>query len=228
LADIPAMRTVPETRLGKIAFYESHIGPWASAGGAIGVSIGSVTALAAKAAEARAAYDAHLAALSAARAATDAYHEKVRALHADPGAGADMIAAIRNHALTTDDPGVSTLAQIPPPKTPGVLPPPGVPPAFAVDLLANGAVRLKWKCPNPRGAEGTIYEVLRSTDGGPFAFVATTGTRSFTDDHIPPGAAAVTYQITAARSTARGQPARFTVRFGTAGQAGGAEIRVAA
>lgn len=208
------MRTTPDTRIGKIEFYEAHLSPWAAAGGAIGLSIGSITAQAARVAAARAAYDAHIAAEAAARAATAAFTEAVRAMHADPGAGADMIAAIRTHAQATDDPEVYTLAQIPPPKTPATMPPPGTPTAFGVELLADGAVALSWKCKNPRGAEGTVYEVLRRVGGGAFAFVGLSGAKSFTDAAIPAGTGEVTYQVTAVRSTTRGSPARFTVRFG--------------
>jgi len=62
------MPTVPDTRIGKIEFYESHLDPWLAAGGAIGLSTGSITAQADRVAAARAAYDAHLAAEAAARA----------------------------------------------------------------------------------------------------------------------------------------------------------------
>ena len=210
------MRTVPETRLGKIEFYESHLGPWAEAGAAIGLSNDSITALAAKTAAARAAYDTHIAAAAAARAATTDFYQTVAALHGDPGAGSDMIATIRNYAKVQDDPEVYALAQIPPPASASAAPPPGVPTDFGVDLLADGALRLTWKSRNPRGVGGTIYELVRQVDGGPFSFIGSTGSRVFTDDTVPAGAAAVTYQITAVRSTARGRPARHTVRFGTA------------
>ena len=41
--------------------------------------------------------------------------------------------------------------------------------------------------------------------------------RTFTDDSLPSNASACTYQITAGGSTARGNPAQFTVNFGTGG-----------
>ena len=224
------MRTIPETRLGKIEFYESHLEPWAASENAIGLATGSVASLAVRVDEARGAYDAHLAATAAARAATDDYYQKVRALHGDAGAGSDMIATIRAFAASSGDPEVYVLAQIPPPATPGTLPPPGVPTDFRVDLLASGAITLRWKCPHPRGAEGTIYEVLRQVDDGGFAFVGTTGSRVFTDDSFPVGSAEVTYQITATRSTSRGKPARLTVRFGSdqAGSTDGTGVVLAA
>ncbi len=60
-----------------------------------------------------------------------------------------------------DDPEVYSFAQIPPPAVPGAVPPPGTPFDFRTALLQNGAVELKWKCQNPAGASGTIYEVTR-------------------------------------------------------------------
>jgi hypothetical protein len=227
-ADHTGMRTVPETRLGKIEFYESRLGPWAASGAAIGLAIDSILALAAKTAAARAAYDTHLAAAAAARAATTDFYQTVTAMHGDPGAGSDMIATIRNYAQVQDDPEVYTLAQIPPPASPGTPPPPGVPTDFGVELLASGALSLTWKSRNPRGVGGTIYELVRQVDGGAFTFVGSTGSRVFTDDTVPAGAAAVTYQITAVRSTARGKPARHTVRFGGAGNETGTGVALAA
>jgi hypothetical protein len=224
------MRTVPDNRLGKIEFYESRLGPWAASGNAIGLAMDSILALAAKTAAARAAYDTHIAAAAAARAATTDFYQTVAAMHGDPGAGSDMIATIRNYAQVQDDPEVYALAQIPPPATPAAPPPPGVPTDFRVDLLASGALSLTWKSRNPRGAGGTIYELVRQVDGGAFTFVGSTGSRVFTDDTVPAGAAVVTYQITAVRSTARGKPARHTVRFGTdqAGDATGTGVAFAA
>lgn len=58
--------------------------------------------------------------------------------------------------------------------------------------------------------------MLRQTSGATgFTFVGAPGTRSFTDDSLPAGAAPVTYRVTAIRSTLRGDPAQFTVSFGS-------------
>jgi len=211
------MGVVPDTRLGKIEFYEAHISPWTTNAAGIGLTPASVTALGTLTTQARAAYNAHIAARDAARAATDNFYDKVRDMHNGPGAGADMIRTIRNHAETKDDPNVYVLAQIPPPATPGTTPPPGTPFEFTVGLLQNGALELKWKCNNPSGTQGTIYEVKRAIGGGAFNFVGATGVKLFTDDTLPSGSAPVTYQITAVRSTARGNPAQFTVNFGIGG-----------
>lgn len=97
------------------------------------------------------------------------------------------------------------------PATPGTLPPPGTPFDFTVSLMQSGALELKWKCNNPEGTSGTIYEVRRAG-----TFVGATGVRTFVDETLP-GTSPVMYQVTAIRSTSRGNPAQFTVTFGTGG-----------
>ncbi len=215
------MPIVPKSRPGMLEFYESHIGPWQEDPGSIGLDAAATDAQAARIAEARAAFDAHLAATSAARAATQRYHDAVAAMHADPGAGSDMIETIKTFAQTTDDPGVYARAEIPPPKAPSTAPPPGTPGRFRVALRQNGAVELAWKCDNPPGTSGTVYEVYRATDDGPMTHLATVGTKAFTDTTIPAGTAQVVYQLTALRSTRRGEPAQFNVHFGRAEGKGG-------
>jgi hypothetical protein len=211
------MGVVPESRLGKIEFYEAHIAPWTTNAAAVGLTPAAVTALGALTTQARAAFNAAEAARQAAKTATQNFYDKVRALHSGPGAGQDMIDTIRVFAETKNDPNVYTLAQIPPPATPGTTPPPGTPFEFTVGLLQNGALELKWKCNNPSGTQGTIYEVMRKIASGAFNFVGATGVRTFTDETIPSGSAPVTYRITAVRSTSRGSPAQFTVNFGIGG-----------
>lgn len=211
------MGVVPDTRLGKIEFYEAHISPWTTNAAGIGLTPASVTALGTLTTQARAAFNAAEAARLAAKTATQAYYDAVRAMHSGPGAGQDMIDTIRNYAESKGNANVYILAQIPPPADPSTAPPPGTPLDFTVGLLQSGALELKWKCNNPSGTQGTIYEVKRSIGGGAFNFVGATGVKSFTDDTLPSGAMPATYQVTAVRSTARGNPAQFTVNFGIGG-----------
>jgi hypothetical protein len=215
---------VPTSRIGKVEFYEAHTTVWTANAAGIGVTPASVTALATATTNARKAYSDHLAAQAAAKAATNAFYDKVRLMHSSPGLGADMIQTIKTFAQTTNNPNVYVLAQIPPPAAGGATPPPGTPADFSVGLLQDGSLELKWKCSNPSGTVGTIYEVLRKVGaGGAFAFVGATGVKTFTDDSLPAGASPATYQVTAVRSTARGNPAQFTVHFGV----GGPELTIA-
>jgi len=214
------MGIVPSDRLSRIEFYEAHITPWTTNAVAIGLTAGAVTAQAALTVAARAAYNAAEAARQASKAATQNFYDKVRAMHSNPGAGQDMIEIIKTTAQTKNDPNVYVLAQIPAPTSPSAAPAPGTSFDFTVGLLQNGAVELKWKCSNPIGTQGTIYEVKRKIGGSaaaPFEFVGATGVRTFVDETIPTGSSPCTYQVTAVRSTARGNPAQFTVNFGVGG-----------
>jgi len=217
------MDTVPNTKIGKIEFYESKLSPWGLAPASIGLQPSAVSALATATAAARAAYSAHLSAMEASKAATQFFYDKVRSLHAGPGLGADMIQQIKTFAQTTNNPNVYVLAQIPGPSSPGEIPAPGTPFDFKVGLLQSGALELRWKCPNPEGAQGTMYEVRRKAThaGTDFEFLGATGGRTFVDDTLSVGGGAWMYQITAVRSTARGHPANFLVNFGV-GEASGA------
>jgi hypothetical protein len=131
--------------------------------------------------------------------------------------GSDIIRTIKNFAETSNNPNVYNLAQIPAPQPAGPTPPPGRPFELTVGLLQTGAVELKWKCENPAGTSGTVYEVQRRIGNGPFNYVGVTGTRSFTDDTLPLGSSSIIYQITAIRSTQNGPAAQFVVNFGVQG-----------
>ncbi|MDQ7014538.1 MAG: hypothetical protein Q9O74_11670 [Planctomycetota bacterium] len=131
--------------------------------------------------------------------------------------GRDLITTIKAFAETTDDPNVYVLANVPPPAPPGVIPPPGTPEAFNVALLQDGAIELTWKNDNPPGSSGTLYEIRRSTEGGPMTLIDTVGERKFLDNTFPVNSGPVTYRVTAVRSTARGNPANYTVSFGAGG-----------
>ena len=106
------------------------------------------------------------------------------------------------------------------------VPPPGTPTAIRATLGGDGSLTLAWKCNNPRGASGTMYQVYRrATAAGEFTYLGGAGEKKFVDATIPAGAAQVTYQIQAVRSTAVGPWAQFNVNFGAV--AGGGETAAA-
>lgn len=210
------MAIVPDSRIEKVQFYEAHVPPWTANAAAIGLGPTQMDGFTPLVTAARTAYDAMITARDASKAATLNFHNKVEAMHAGAGAGADVIRDIKNHALSSADPNVYVLAQIPPPAPPSPAPAPGTPFDFSVSLLQNGALGLSWKCSNPSGTMGTIYEVKRKVSQA-FEYVGSSGTRSFTDETLPAGASPVIYQITAVRSTVKGNPAQFTVSFGVGG-----------
>lgn len=159
------MPVIPDTRRGKIEFYSSHLETWAAHAARIGVTVAQVDALAAKVAAARAALLAQQEAEQAARAATAAFHTAAAAMHAD---GMTLIGAIRQAAAQAGLAGgavaageVYVAAHVPPPAPKRRLPPPGRPTDVRIALLGDGTLRLTWKCRNPRGAIGTLYEIRR-------------------------------------------------------------------
>jgi hypothetical protein len=132
-------------------------------------------------------------------------------------AGSDIIKQIRAKAAVDGD-NVYVLAQIPAPALPSPVPPPGTPTDFIVTLNPDGSLKLRWKCANPAGSMGTMYQVSRRIgSGGPLVQIGGSGVKSFLDATVPAGTPAVTYQITAARSTALGVAAQFVVNFGVGG-----------
>jgi hypothetical protein len=211
------MAVVPNTSNGKIEFFDSKTGasgPWSLNSVAIGTTAGAVTGLATKVSTAKTKLAAAVSAKEASKNATAEFNAAVRDM---AGAGADIIKQIRAKAATDGD-GVYFLAQIPAPATPSPVPPPGKPTDFTVALSEGGGLTLKWKCPNPPGAQGPVYQVSRRTGAtGDFALVGATGTRQFVDDTVPAGVASVTYRVVAIRTTAQGPEALLTVCFGVTG-----------
>jgi hypothetical protein len=213
------MAIVPDSNVGKINFYQSKNTPWAANSVAIGTSAAAVTALATKVSTAQAKLAAQVAAFEAAKNATADLRLAIRDM---AGAGADIIRQIRAKAAI-DGPGVYILAEIPAPPVPSPVPAPGKPANFSVSLREDGALTLKWKCPNPPGSLGTIYQVARRIGAAAdFTLLGASGTKQFIDATLPAGSgsAPVTYQVTAVRSTVAGLPGQFTVNFGGAGSGG--------
>lgn len=208
------MGVLPPNKVARIEFCENHNTPWSANAVAIGTTAAEAAALATKTTAARNAFNARQSARNAARAATNDYNLAVEAM---TQAAADIIKQIKTKAAISGS-GVYSLAEIPAPATPSPRPPPGPISDFVVTLDGNGALGLKWKCANPPGATGTIYQVWRRIGAaGEFSYLGGSGSRSFVDDTLPAGSASVTYQIQAVRSTAVGPWAQFNVNFGVSG-----------
>jgi hypothetical protein len=208
------MSVVPKKFAERIGYCEAHIEPFQTNATAIGTTSVAVTDLQTKTAAARAALSAQTEARVAAKAATSALKTTVNAMSI---AMQDIIKQIRVKASTAGD-GVYDLAQIPPPATPSSRPEPGTPSNLKVTLDGNGALILQWKCNNPPGTSGTMYQVWRKVGPtGAVEYVGGVGEKKFTDDTLPAGASQVTYQIQAARSTKVGLWGTFLVQFGVSG-----------
>ncbi|VAX40710.1 hypothetical protein MNBD_PLANCTO03-464, partial [hydrothermal vent metagenome] len=209
-----AMGVLPDSRIQQIEWFEQRLAAWMSNTAAIGLTPAQVSQLQGELAAARADYMTAQQARNDSKSATVGFHASSDTLVDD---GRDLIKTIKAFAEATNDPNVYVLADVPPPAPPGVVPPPGTPFDFRVSLLQDGAIELGWKCNNPTGGGGTVYEIKRSEAGGPMAFINNTGAKSFVDNTVPANSGPVTYQITAVRSTLSGNPAQFTVQFGAGG-----------
>jgi hypothetical protein len=208
------MAVVPNTRLQKVQFYENHITPFTSNATAIGLTSAECTDLQTKTEAARTAYNDQQAALQAAKNATATFYNMVDVMNT---AGSALIKKIRAQAETTGDPNVYTLAEIPAPPTPTPVGPLGQATDFKVALdTATGTLNTSWKCSNPRGASGVVYQVWRRLGSdGEFDYLGGVGEKKYTDDTVPAGTAQVQYQIQAVRSTSVGPFALFIVNFGS-------------
>ncbi len=206
------MGVLPPGRIRQIEWFEQRLDAWAADPAMIGLSLGQVAQLATDITAARADYEAAQQARNQSVSATVGFHASADTL---VGNGRDLIATVKAFAEASDDPLVYARADVPPPAAPGVVPPPGTPTGFRVALRGDGALALSWHADNPSGSSGTIYEIMRSDNDGPMAFLATVGGKRFTDTTVPAGVGSVVYQITGVRSTSRGAPARFIVRLGT-------------
>jgi hypothetical protein len=213
------MSLIPDTTHGTIQYLESKVEPWTSNSTAIGTTSAAVTAMDGKLTVAKEKLANQVAAHEQAKTATAELNAAIRDLRR---AGSDIIKQIRAKAATTGD-GVYFLAQIPAPAAPTPVPPPGTPTDFTATLNPDGSLKLRWKCANPRGAGGTMYQVSRRVGAGgasgPFVALGGSGTKTFLDATVPASAAAaggVTYQVQAVRSTAVGVAAQFVVNFGCA------------
>jgi hypothetical protein len=206
------MSLVPQSKDGRIEFFEERISPWTTNHAAIGTTAGAVTDLETKTTAARAAYQAQKAAQNTAKAATETLKDAVDAMFT---AGSNIIKEIRTQAAKTGN-SVYALAQIPAPALPSRLAPPGTPTDLTVTLNGDGTLILGFGCENPVGSTGTMYQVFRSNNGsnGDFIYLGGTGEKRFTDETVPAGATSLTYKIQAVRSTAAGMWATFNVFFG--------------
>lgn len=206
------MALLPQSLSGRIEFFESHLALWSTNATAIGSSAARIAAIAAQTEAARAAMTAQAEAQETAKSKTAALRQAVDAL---VDAGSVLFKEIRTKAATDGD-TVYQLANIPGPATPGPIGELGKPTDIAATLSERGELLVTWKCTNPVGATGTVYQVWRQADGGELTYVGGTGAKEFTDTTIPQGTTKLVYQIQAVRSTSTGPWSLFNVNFGAA------------
>ncbi|HEV7299392.1 MAG TPA: hypothetical protein VGN72_08515 [Tepidisphaeraceae bacterium] len=204
------MRVVPKDKSSQLAYFQTHATVWLERAAEIGLTTEEVEQLAARVEAAKAAQSEQAQAQAAARAATSKCEGAMRAMAEQ---GAALIAKVRAKAGRSD-PAVLSLAHLPQQSAGSPVGAPGTPHTFTTELRNNGALLLRWQCDHPHGAEGTMYKVSRSLDGGGMAFVGVVGKKSFVDLTLPPGTAQVTYVVQAVRSTRTGDEAQHLVYLG--------------
>jgi hypothetical protein len=205
------MSLIPDTKIGKIEFCEQHQSAWSLNSVAMGSSAAAVTAWAAKVVASRSAYEAQKAAKLALRNATTTLDDSLRDMIE---ATTSIIKQVRARA-DLDGNGIYALASLPVPALPTPKPPPGKPTELTVTLDELGSLHLAWKCANPEGTAGTMYQVWRKIGAETaLTYLGGTGQKKFDDNTLPAGSASVVYAIQAVRSTAMGLTATFNVNFG--------------
>ena len=164
-----------------------------------------------------------------ATAATTDYHGSAATLRT---VAADVVRFVKAFAdANANPPAIYALAQIPEPTPPSPLPPPGQPTDFSATLNASGSVTLRWKCADAAPSSGAFFTVRRKlggAEGGGFALLGTTQSKSFDDGAIPLGVTSVSYLVQGFRGTEPGpEGEQLTVQFGVGG-GGQAQVRLAA
>ena len=210
-----AMRLVPKDITGAIQFFQTHGQTWAQDPGGIGTTPEYVAELQARLEAARAALREQQQLQNAARSAT----LRLRlAMEAVKQTGTAIIHQVRAKALSGGE-AIYPKAALPLPRKGSPIGAPGTPYSLKTTLLPMGELVLRWKCDNPRGSVGTMYQVWRSVLGeggamGPWAFVGAVGEKSIRDQSVPAGASMLLYRIKAMRSKKTGREAMFPVRLG--------------
>ncbi|MFM9994894.1 MAG: hypothetical protein ACKVU4_03730 [Phycisphaerales bacterium] len=187
------MGVVPDTRLQQLEFYEAHLPVWQDNAGAIGLTVAQLTALSTLITAARTSYDAQQPTRNAAKAATLAFYDDITAAHEN---GSNLIATIKTYASSTNNPGVYSTAQIPPPAAPTPAPPPVAPTDLVSVLNTDGSITLKWKGSLAQGAFFSVWRAVAPGTGGQFSTavqIASLAEKSYLDTGVP---AAVQAQYT--------------------------------
>ncbi len=205
------MNVMPRDRVGQISFCQSHLEKWMENAVQIGVPPEMIAELSNKIDAAREARLAQQEAASAAMAKTAIFHQATDAM-------AELASNIIRQAKSTaavEGNQVYSLAMIPSPSGPTPINTLGEVRDVTSSLDSIGAIHLKWKCTNPRGATGTVYQIWRRIGANAkLEFVATAGKKMFVDNTVPAGTAVVIYKLRPVRSTAIGNWTTYTVQFG--------------
>jgi hypothetical protein len=217
------MNVIPDSREDAILFCEQHLSAWQAHSAALGFLPATVTQLASLTTQARAKFNAAIAARQVSKTATNDYYVGVATMR---NLASDMVKVIKAKAELDNNPNIFSLAQIPPPSSPTTQPAPGKPNNVNITLNPGGSVTLKWDSTSSTASSGVFFQVARrinSTSSPQQGFVGVGGTmtKQFTDETIPVGTDSVSYIIQGFRGDKPGTPSdQIVVQFGVGGLVG--------
>jgi hypothetical protein len=214
------MPVLPDTDIGRVEFFESHIDQWTANTAALGLTAPAMAALATAIGEARTAYDDAQVARNESKASTQNFYNKVATM---VDLGSDAIKAIKLKAAQDNDPDVFVLANIPAPAEPTPAGAPEAPEALVAIPNADGTVTLKWQGSVANRTHFTVWRRL-ATDSGGWDMIGSCSRRSFIDDAVPaPGSGSngntpmtILYHVRAQRGSFVSQPSiTATITYGS-------------
>lgn len=204
------MPEIPDSRIGKIEYFEVHAPIWTTNGLALGLDPLEAAALGVETTDARTAYDAAIAARDASKAATLDYYQKVEQMH---NRGSGLLGQIRGKVDSSGDTSLYVLAQVEPPADPTPAPPPD--PATDLGGFINnvGDIDLSWRGSLSNGTYYTVWRKLPSEND--FFQVASSGTLQWTDSTVPAATTFVQYIVYAHRDSFTSAPTEpIAILFG--------------
>jgi len=217
------MKILPDTTVEVIEFCEQHEPVWAVSPPAVGLTAPQLALLNEVTSEARASYQAALAARQASKSATTTLRGNMVELRS---VVSDLIRQIKAYAELQEKPStVYAAADLPMPQPPSPAEAPGKPTDFSITLNSDGSVTLSWTATDASASSGAFFTVARKLPGQTsFSGIggapgATTENRrpSFTDTTVPTSAAGqgAQYIVQGFRGTRMGLPSDAqTVQFG--------------
>lgn len=216
---------VPRNRSEFLAFCNAHTDLWAAKASSLGLEIVAVNEWKALVTTANERVTEQMIAADAAKAATNTANDAIDAARV---ATSNLVRAIRDYAITTNDLGVWDTAGLPRPADPSAVPPPGQPTMVRASLNLNGSLTLRWQRNNAPGSTGTSYLIFRKLPSQTSFNIIGGGTnKSFTDALVPSGIANVQYIIQGIRGSTNGAPSEtLIVNFGVASGGGGGAVIV--
>ncbi len=204
------MPEIPDSRLGKIEYFEVHAPIWNAQAIPLGLDAIETLALVNETGDARTAYDAAVAARDASKAATLDFYQKVNDMH-DHGSG--LLAQIRGKVDSSGNPNLYVLAQVEPPADPTPAPPPDPATDMAGFINNVGDIDLSWKGSVSNGTFFTVWRKLPTDDD--FIQVASLGTLQWTDSSVAAGTTFVQYIVYANRDSFISAPTEpISILFG--------------